>query len=569
MINNNRAFNFWLGISLLCTLYYGVCFYYFVFHHEYLVQDDTRQHVVWLQRFIDPELFPNDLIADYFWGLATIGFKSLYYLAAKLGLEPLFVAKMLPPILGIITTIYIYLFTLEILPIPVTGFISSLLINQLIWLNDDLVSSTPRAFIYPLFAAFLYYLSRKSLIPCLILMLLQGLFYPHILLIEMLILSLRLLSFKKTTKIKLTTFKQPYIWWIAGIVITAIALYPITLKSPELATTVTVEQMRQMPEFNINGRSPFFGGGWLNYWFVGSSGLSLPLFPTIVWSGLLLPWLLLTKSPIIKLVTNKITIIAQVTIASLTMFIMAHLLLPRLHLPSRYTYHTLRFMLAITSALVITVFIDAIKTKINQKIKYKIPFKLSEKIKLGTIIIFSLIMIIIPALPQIFIDGYQGWKIGKDKEIYHYLAQQPKDILIASLSKKANNIPAFSQRSILVGREFAMAYHSTYHNQIKQRTIDLLQAQYSSDIIVLKSFVDKYKINYFLLDNNAFSPDYFIRKEWLTNSSWQNETEKVIHKLNSQAKYPPALTKLIPSCTSVSTNNLILIDTSCINSNSS
>jgi len=565
--NNNRSFYIYLSISLLVTLYYGVWFYYFVFNQDYVVQDDARQHVVWLQRFIDPELFPRDLIADYFQNLAPIGFKSLYLLVAKLGLEPILLAKILPPILGILTTIYIYLFTLQILPIPITGCISSLLINQIIWLNDDLVSATPRAFIYPLFAAFLYYLSIKSLIPCLILMLLQGLFYPHILLIEMVILSLRLLiikpEFTRKFKIQLTTLKQPYIWWLAGLIVTAIALYPITQKPPELATTVTAEQMRQMPEFNLGGRSPFFGGGWFNYWFVGSSGFSLPLFPTIVWGGLILPWLLKTKLPIIKLITNKITILQQVTVASLVMFILAHILLPRLHLPSRYTYHTLRFMLAISTAIVITVIINSIKTKLNQKLKHKIPFELSEKIKLTTIILFSLIIIIVPALPLIFIDGYQDWEIGnKDQEIYQYLSQQPKDILVASLAKKANNIPAFAQRSILIGGEFAMAYHPAYHNQIKQKTVDLLQAQYSSDITVLKSFIAKYQINYFILDKTAFYPEYFSQKKWLINSSWQNKTKKVIKQLKS--KNTPVLTKFIKPCRIISTTDLILLDAACI-----
>ena len=553
---------FWLGLSLLFTIYYGVCFYYFVFSQEYVVQDDARQHVVWLQRFIDPGLFPNDLIADYFQNLATIGFKSLYLIVAKVGLEPILFAKILPPILAVVTTVYIYLFTLEILPIPLTGFISSLLINQLIWLNDDLVSATPRAFIYPLFAAFLYYLSINSLIPCLVLMLLQGLFYPHILLIEMVILSLRLLIFKGKFLIQLTTIKHYYIWWLAGLIVTAIALYPITQKPPELAITVTAEQMRQMPEFNLDGRSPFFGGGLLNYWFAGSSGLSLPLFPTIVWSGLLLPWLLTTKLPVIKSITNKISIIQQVTITSLLMFIMAHLLLPKLHLPSRYTYHTLRFMLAIASAIVLTFMIELIKNKVNRKLKHKIPGKLSTKIKLATIALFGMIMIIVPALPTIFIDGYQGWKIGEDKAIYQYLAQQPKDILVASLSKQANNIPAFSQRSILVGGEFAMAYHPAYHNQIRQRTVALLQAQYSSDVAVLKSFIQQYNIDYFLLDHTAFSLKYFTRKKWLINSSWQDETQQAIKQLKSGTT--PALARFISPCTAISTEDLILLDAACI-----
>ncbi len=555
--HRNRSANFWLGISLLVALYYGICFYCFVFNQEYIVQDDTRQHVVWLQRFIDADLFPHDLIADYFSGLAPIGFKFTYLFAAKLGCEPILLAKLLPPVLAIITTIYLYLFTLQIFPIPWAGFISSLLINQLIWLNDDLVSATPRAFIYPLFAAFLYYLSLDSLIPCLIIMLLQGLFYPHILLIEMVILSLRLISLQSNI-ISFTNKKKYYLWWIAGFIVTAIALYPMSQKPPELATTVTALQMRQMPEFNLGGRSPFFAVGWLKYWFAGSSGLTLPLFPTLVWSGLTLPWLLNKKLPITKLVTKKISILTQVIIASLLMFILAHIFLPKLHLPSRYTYHTIQFVLAISTGIVLTIWLD-----IGQRwLKNKQQFNLLEKTKIALITLFALTTIIFPAIPYVSINWFQDWRVGTATEIYQYLAQQPKDILVASLSTEVNNIPAFSQRSILVGDEFALAYHPAYYNQIKQRTIDLLQAQYSPELKVLQSFIRQYNVDYLLLDHNAFTAQYLLAKNWLINSSWKEETQQAIAQLKSE--YSPALREINPSCSVISTKTLNLLKSSCI-----
>ena len=552
-----RTANFWLCISLLVALYYGAHFYYFVFSHEYIVQDDARQHVVWLQRFSDRDLFPHDIIADYFYGLAPLGFKSLYLAAAKFGLEPILLAKILPPILAIITTVYIYLFTLQILPIPIAGFVSSLLINQLMWLNDDIVSATARAFIYPLFAAWLYYLSLNQIIPCLILMLLQGLFYPHILLIEMTIFSLGLLKYKPSFNIKLNQKKTAYIWWIAGFIITAIALYPVTQKPIELATTVTAMQMKQMPEFNLGGRSPFFGGGWLQYWLTGSSGLSLPLFPTIVWSGLLLPFLLAKKLPGANLVTDKINILTRVILASVIMFLLAHLLLPKLHLPSRYTYHTIRFVLAISSAPVIAIFLKTSLIWLKQK-----QFNLFNRAKIALVTLFALTVIIFPAIPHVFINWFQGWQIGTAPEIYQYIAQQPKNTIVASLSSEANNIPAFAQRSILVGGEFAMAYHPAYHNQIKQRTVDLLKAQYSSDLSNLRSFIKQYNVDYLLLDQNAFTPKYLSNKNWLINSSWSEETKKAIAFLKSNQT--PAIEKLIEPCSVVSTETLNLLQSSCI-----
>ncbi|MEL7076292.1 MAG: hypothetical protein AAGM46_10235 [Cyanobacteria bacterium J06582_2] len=556
-----RTGNLWFGLSLLVTLYYGVWFYYFVFSQEYIVQDDVRQHVVWLQRFIDPELFTDDIIAEYFSGLATWGFKTLYFLAAKLGVEPILLAKILPPVLAFIATIYLYLFTLEIFPVPMAGFISSLLGNQLMWLNDDLTSATARAFLCPLFAAFLYYLARGSIIPCLILMLLQGWFYPHVLLIEVAILSLGLLTFKGKLPLNFSSQKQPYIWWIAGLIIAAIALYPITQKPPELATSVTAEQMRQMPEFDLGGRTPFFGVGWLNFWFSGSSGLSLPLFPTIVWSGLALPWLFKSNSPLVKLITSKIAIIYQTILASLLMFTLAHLMLPTLHLPSRFTYHTLRFILAITAAIALTIAIDLLINWIARKRQLKQPFNLFDKIKLSLITLAGITVVVFPAIPPVF-TWFQGWYPGLNPTVYQHLAQQPKDTLVASLSTEADNIPAYSQRSILIAGEFAYAYHLFYHDQIKQRAIALLKAQYSPELSVLQSFIQQYGVDYILVDHDAFDPDYFTEKDWLIHSSWTAETERAIAQIISNDI--PALKQLIPACSVVSNQNLDLVESSCI-----
>ncbi|ELS00846.1 hypothetical protein Xen7305DRAFT_00005470 [Xenococcus sp. PCC 7305] len=496
-------------------------------------------------------------------------------------------AKILPPILGLITSIYVYLFTLEILPIGICGFFSSLFITQLIWLNDDLVSATPRAFLYPLFAAFLYYLSQNKLIPCLVLMLLQGLFYPQLLLIEVTIITLVLfenngnflIKLLPHSKIKTKIKREPFCryakryplglpsafclrWWILGLIVTAIALYPITQKAAELATVVSAQQMQQMPEFNLDGRSPFFGGGWLDYWFTGSSGLNLPIFPTIIWLGVALPWLLKTKLPVINLITQKIAILKQITIASLLMFLLAHLLLPRLHLPSRYTYHSLRFVLAIATSIVITILFDLGKTWVRKKIRANKSLTLSEKIKITLITLFSFAIIIVPAVPYVFIYGFQNWRVGTNSEIYEYLAEQPKDIIVASLSKEINNIPAFTQRSILVGEEFALAYHPSYYNQVQQRVIALIQAQYSPDIEVLKSLIQQYDVDYLLLDNTAFTTEYLLDNNWLMNSSWSDVTRNAIADLESGSS--PILLEFVKPCSVLSTEDFNLLNIDCV-----
>lgn len=543
----------WLSLSVLFALYFAVVSLGYAFGNDYIVQDDVRIHIVWLQRFSDPKLFEDDFLADYFVYFAPLGFKVIYWLGAKIGIEPLVLAKILPTILGLITAIYVYFISFKILPKHFCAFLSSLFITQLIWLNDDLISATPRAFVYPLFAAFLYYLVTDNLFLCLLSMFVLGLFYPQVLLVEIAVLTIRLVERKRF--VRLTKKTRLYRWWILGLIVSAIALFPYTQKTSQWSM-ITAIDMQQLPEFQLNGRTYFYGGGWLRFLFAGDSGLCLPKFPPIVWLGFTLPWCL-QKQKIAKLVTD-INILWQVTIASLSMFVVAHLLLLKIHLPSRYTYHTLRFVLAIASAIVITILLDSALTWLRNKEH----FQLRDKIAISLVTIFAINVVIFPMIPHVFINWFQNWRIGEAPAIYQYLAQQPKDIMVASLSDDANNIPAFAYRSILVSEEFAFPYHPYYHREIQQRASDLIEAQYSTNKETLLSFIDRYKINYLLLDKTAFTPEYLQTKNWLLYSSWQNTTINAIEQLKTKDNF--VLPPIVKSCSVIATQKANLLDTKCI-----
>ena len=101
----------WLIPSIFFALYFALISLNYAFRQEYLIQDDARIHIVWLQRFLDPELFPKDFLADYFTYFLPWGFKEIYWLGAQVGIEPLIVAKILPSILGLTTAIYVFYFS--------------------------------------------------------------------------------------------------------------------------------------------------------------------------------------------------------------------------------------------------------------------------------------------------------------------------------------------------------------------------------------------------------------------------------------------------------------------------
>ena len=89
-----------LSLSLAFAIIYGILALQQAFGGEYVVQDDARQHIFWMQRYLDPGAFPNDLIADYFQSAAPLGYDLLYRTLARLGLEPHLVARVLPFFFG-------------------------------------------------------------------------------------------------------------------------------------------------------------------------------------------------------------------------------------------------------------------------------------------------------------------------------------------------------------------------------------------------------------------------------------------------------------------------------------
>lgn len=549
----------WFFLSLCVPLYFGLISLYYAFSQSYIVQDDVRHHVVWLQQFVDPELFPEDIIANYFQTVAPIGYKIFYGLMAQVGIEPIILAKLLPTGLGLITSIYSYQLSLTILPIPLGGFLSTLILNQHLWLSDNLITATPRAFFYPWFTAFLYYLVKERPILCLVAISLQGLFFPPAMLLSLAVLSVRLLTWQGH-RLRFSSSLRRYQIWLLGIGVATLILLVYSRNIGEMGSLVTVSQMKGMPEFGLNGRNEYFGVSWIDFIFHGRSGIRIPWLPVSILSGFLLPFLVKLRLP--DRTNQNVQILYQVILASLGVYLLAHLLLFRLYFPSRYTYHSFRIVLALSAGMVYTILLDAGWRWFHQH-KHA-NRSLSQKTKLCIIgaTLFALIELIVPAIPPVPLV-FQNWVVGGTPEIYTYLANQPKDTLVASLAEEGNNIPAFSQRSTLVGREFSSAFYPDYYAAIQERVVDLLSAQYATDKKTLDNIIQKHKIDFFLIEDTAFKADYLLDRNWLIYSSFRRKVEDIIDQLQTKDR-EPILSQNQEACVSAQSNQLRLIDAHCI-----
>ena len=551
---------FWFSLSLTLAAIYSFLSLQIAFSGEYVVQDDARQHVFWMQRFLEPELFPNDLIADYFQTVAPAGYTFLYRVVAAVGINPLLFNKLLPVILSLITAGYCFGVTLQLLPVPAAAFSASLLLSQALGLTDAIVSGTPKAFIYPLFLAFIYYLLRSSFWPCLGAIALQGLFYPQLVLISAGTLFLRLWQWQDG-RLRLCLDRRNRLICSAGILIAILVMLPYALKTNQFDPVISVAEARELPEFLPGGRARFFydDDPW-KFWLKGRGGIRLAsaLTPVTNVLGFLLPLLLLfpRQFPLVKQVKPDIKLLAQILLASFSIFFTAHALLFRLHLPSRYVGHSLRVVLTITAGMVLVVIIDAVFdwTRHNRK-----SFFPGQKFFAWGIATFlATVLFFYPCFVDLFpITAYQ---VGTAPSLYKFLQKQPKDSLIASLSHEANNLPTFSQRSILVGSEYAIPYHLGYYNQFRQRIIDLINAQYSLEKNRITDFLQTYGVDFWLLDKSAFLPEYLKNNQW--TQQYQPAANQALQRLEQGQK--PVLVKTIEECTIFETEALLVLETGCI-----
>ncbi|MEO6861170.1 MAG: hypothetical protein ABI180_06470 [Microcoleus sp.] len=549
---------FWLTLSLTFAAIYGLLGIQQAFSAEYVVQDDARQHVFWMMRFVDPQLFPNDFIANYYQSVAPAGYSTLYKIAATIGIHPLFFHKILPLFLGLISTYYCFGLCLEILPVPLTGFIASLLLNQHMWMTDDLASTTPRAFIYPIFLGFLYYLSRSSLLPCLGAIALIGLFYPPYALVAAGILVLRLLSWENG-RLRLSGDRTNYLFCSIGLGVIFLVMLPYALDNSKFGPTYTAAEAKQMREFAPNGRNAFFRPNPKDFWLTGRGSGMFPksLFtPVTHCAGLLLPLLLFWRSafPLASRISSKIWLLLQLFLASLAMFFAAHATIFKLYQPGRYTAYSLRFIIVLVSAIALTLIIDGV---CHWASKTETTFYLKNQVALITTATIAIAVILYPCLVEEF--PTVGYIEGKMPTLYKFFQQQPKDILIASISGEAENLPTFSQRSVLVAKKYAVPYQKGYFSGYLRRINDLIRAQYTPDRSVLQNFIKTYGITFWMLDRNALTLQYVNDYGWIDDFEATPEA-----MLSLKQGKIPALAPAMTTCAVFQNEVVVVLNASCI-----
>ena len=495
----------WFAFSLLYATGCAVLALRQAFASEYLLADDVREHVFWMFRFVDHRLFPQDPIADYFQSLAPIGYATLYWLLARVGIDPLLASKLLPSVLSLFAAGYFFALALRVFRSPAAATLAAILFCQCLWLNSDLSSATPRAFFYPLFVAFLYYDVRGSMIGVLVTIGLEGILFPPAALLSLGVLALNCLHWENG--LRLGPGSRAYLVFAAAFGLILVCLWPYLHSVGAFGPLVTYTEARQMPEFGPDGRVPFFFPSLWGYWVSGNGGLHTP--PTRPpWFFAAFLWPLLRRFPnqfpLLKEVPRGARPLSQIAGAALLLFVAAHVLLFRLYLPNRYTQPTVRVLLILAAAGVMLALLDAALLWAEKRSERRLFVSAVGVVGLSVVLLGA-----VAAFPLLLSHFPTNSYIkGTDPNLYHFFARQPVTIRIASLSDEANNLPTFCRRSIIIGAECAVPFHPAYYLPLRERGLQLALAQYSADLSIVQQCVRDQRIDFWLLDRSAFSRNY-------------------------------------------------------------
>ncbi len=542
-----------LAIAILFALLFGGLAIAEAFDGDYIVQDDARQYVFWMQRWQDPGLFTNDLIADYFSSIAPAGYRALFYGAHLVAIPPLIFAKILPFGLGVAIAILAYRVTYRWFPTPLAGFLGSLLLQQSLWMKDDLAAAAPRSFAILLLLAFMdAWLMRcdrprLALAYGLIALALLGLLSPPYLLIAAGMLGLSILKIPPLSHLGqwrawVVGDRQTWQWLIWGWGVTLAVLLPYVAATDGYGPTVSAELGRTMAEFRAGGRASLFDQSGWEFWIVGKRTNFFPksLFtPITLIPGALFPFWSLWKrhqrqnsqqhsNPYLSLNPKASQLILKLLLSSTLLFLLAHATLFTLHLPSRYTGHSLRIAIALASGVAWTLILQSLLPQ---------PRHLRRPKHIPAIALGLGILIGILAYP-LTISSFPltGYKTGAAPELYNYLQRQPKTIRIGSIAKEADQIPTFAARTIIASKEYSVPYQLGYYRQIQRRMGDQITAQYTTDPAQLRQIIQRYGITHWLLDANAYTVDYLANNGWL--KQYQPATDQAIQTLQAIAPAP-------------------------------
>lgn len=512
----------------------------------YVINDDVRQQIYWMQSWLDPELYQNDLLTEYAKNYVPWGVRAVYAATATL-VEPLYFSKILTGILFVATACLMFALGL--------GFgdrLTAVLIVCVYFLYGAFLSQMSgglsRGFVYPLLAAHLLVLDRGMIVAASAVIVLESILNPYVFLVSLSTQALfvahhygrsiltglfsqvsrfrtafhcstseadarpswearsRLNSLSLLEKIGIKVDKKrngydpgeaiPTLSLLVSCALVTVASALIALKygilkSPEFGSVVTRAQMGGGIEYTASGRYDILPGPfWLELirsltpW-PETSQLSI-LVGCVLFCAMVLAaaWSFTRKRPVVN--PKRLRIFVYLLCASLLLYFAADLLFMKLFVPRRYLEFSVSLLYCVLIAMIARTAIEEFGMR-----RFAFPALVTLLVLIGAA----------------RLHGIALYDYSRDAGLYELLKRTPKSAVVAGHPEVMDNIPTFARRTAFVTYELSHSWYDRYWDVIKKRTFDFFTAYYSSDPEQIRHFGRDNGISYMVVREADFAPE--------------------------------------------------------------
>lgn len=482
-------------------------FVYIVGHFEaitnpYVINDDVRQQIYWMQRWSDPELFQNDYLTRYAENYVPIGVKSIYYAFSGI-INPVQFSKVLTGFLFVVNAVLLFMigakfsddFTALILAI------SSFLFTSVM---TKISGGMSQSFAYPLLLAYVYFLASENLLGCSLVIMVQSIFNPYIFVLCSVTHAIYLLKNFGNCYIKILFNKSqksaPRIGFLRLIGLNipilmgglAMIYQHVFLRTSEFGDLISWLDIFGNIEYTSSGRYQLAPGPDL-YWELFRPIVHLMLYdqygPVIgtisgITALIIVFWAVAINKWDINL--SRMSFLIYLAAASLILYFVSYEVIMRLFLPRRYIEFSFNLIYWIIFAACLSSILKSLK------------------LRRAGLTVFLVIGLIVCAWR---IHNVGIYDYSKDSQLYDVLVKTPKNSIIAGPPEVMDNVVTFAKRKAFVTYELSHTWFTQYWQTIKERTFDFFDAYYANDPKIVREFARRNGVDYFVVREKDFNPE--------------------------------------------------------------
>lgn len=467
------------------------------FVNPFCVNDDVRQQLFWMRRWLDPGLYPPDLLNEYSRLYVSWGVQGLYRLGV-LAFDPLFFSKIVAVALSAWLGA-LFFATGRALKDDGLGLAALSLCWFTTGFMEYISGGLARAFAPPLLLLFLYALLVRSRPLALGALAAQALFIPYILLLCLGALGLHLAAWRLGLVRAVPVLRGP-----ADIVAGALALglavaWQHGLTAAGFGPLPWASEMAGRPEFNPGGRLDLLPLPSLAWELAGRpwgalapfrQGLALGIGFTV----LALPALGLGLRRVDwQALRPHAPALGSVAAASLVLYAVARLAAFKLFLPSRYLEYSAHLFLCLGAALAL----DAlVRPRLRGAPRWLAGGLAALALCLG-------------AARQY---GCELYDYSGDKALYAYARTTPRTARFAGHPEQMDNLLTFGQRNVHASFELAHPWSQGYWRTVGPRLERFTRAYWSADAADIRRFCAEEGIDFLVADRRHFAPAFMAAR---------------------------------------------------------